>query len=952
MRRGKKIRIILLISTLCLMASSVFAAETGIISGKIVDGNGDPLPGVLVTVEGRKLQGTRTTETNEDGVFRFPLLPVGSYKLTCELMGFAPLQSTNIPVRLGMTTPIEVEMKETAVKDVIVVEASAPLVEKESADLSVRISSEDLSVIPSSSRSFRDLTKFVPGVTGVRIDTVDGTVDGYPSIRGEGQYGNNYLIDGLSVRDPAVKSTGTPLNYDAIEEIQIITDGFSPEYGRSLGGTVNVVTKSGGNDFSGELAMLYESDLLAGEEKDSKWAVNRDYTDLRPYFNIGGPVVKDRLWFFVSYNRFDVTDKYEDMEPAEGVTIEGANKKEEKNNVFGKLTLGINPNNTLSFSGTFDETTEDQVGIDESRREEARGEIEYDQKRFRLNYKSIVTSSTILEAKYGFIDREISDVPMSGDLSAAQYRDVSTTEKWNNYDNEDILTRGRNDFLVEVTQYLDDMYGDHEIKGGLSYHATESTRDLHFTGSDSDLFPERMAGGSEFVYDGGVPYIYYDYSGAKVENETKGFGFYIRDKWSPLEYLNVMAGFRFDNQEVLNNEGDELFSFGIGDTLAPRLTAAWDVTRDGQNVVKVGAGRFYDVVSTSLAEWGNTSNPYSFDRYQYGGPGNPYTGGTFTPGDEMDPNNWGTWEDTDDDGEPDTFNPGEPSWTQDPTADPILYDDDLKPYYKDEILVEFDRIFMRKYAAKARYVQGWTRDLIEDVAYNIDDWYVINFDRKKRDYKAVELELLGRPTENVNFQLAYVWSEAKGTTPGQFERGGYQSSWGSGNNVGVFGDRPPYDPDGTEYDEDAEFWAELLGGLGGLDGDDGWYGHLPYSVDHQIMLNSSYRTQFGLVVGLGVEWNSGYHWQKRGFQEAYGGYLTFPEERGSREMPSIYWIDLSLAYNFRVYRDQTIGAKIDVFNITDNDTPVSYIQEDTDSFGEVLKRQSPRSARLTLTYSF
>jgi outer membrane receptor for ferrienterochelin and colicin len=928
---------------------AVRAAETGTIQGVIVDSQGKPLPGVLVTATSRSLQGQRTVETNEKGVFRFPILPVGRYTLTFELMGFAPLKKTNVPVSLGSVTPLEVEMSSTSVEDMIVVEAEALLIEKDSADLSTRITSEELETIPSTTRNFKDMTKFVPGVTGVRINTVDGRTDGMPSIRGEGQYGNNYLIDGLSVRDPAVHSTGTPLNYDAIEEIQIITDGFSPEYGQSLGGTVNVITKSGGNTFSGEAAMIYESDALSSKETNSKWAANNDFTEMRPYFNIGGPILKDKLWFFTSYNYNSVTNTYEATE-SHGFTIGGDDQTDKGGNLFAKLTYGLSMDHSLSLSATIESSERDQIGIDSGAAQDARGILKRDQKRVRVNYKGLLSPNTVLEGKLGWIDRELTDEPMDGDLGPARYRDPSWQVYWNNYDSRDKNTRGRNDYAMTLTQFVDDLFGSHEFKTGLSYYRTESTRDLTFSGQDEDIFPDRMPGGSEFVFLGGEPYVYYDYSGAGVENETKGFGFFLQDKWSPIDKLNVLFGFRLDTQDVLNDAGDTLIEFKATDTIAPRLALAWDVTGNGMNVVKLGAGRFYDIVSTSLAEWGNTSNPYSFDRYSWGGPDNP------SDADLHDPNNWGSWYDSDDDGE-DEFHPGEPTWTQDPAHDPLQYDPDLKPIYKDEVLVEYDRAFGTRYAAKARYVWSRTRDLIEDVAFTIDDWIIVNFDRKRRDYKAAEFEFLGRPTDKLSFSFAYVWSEAKGTTPGQFERGGFQSSWGSGNMVGVFGDRPPWDANGDGVsDEDEAFWAELLGGLGGLDGDDGWYGYLPYSADHQVKATAMWQAPYEIYVGLGFEWNSGYHWQKRGWQPAYGGYLTFPEGRGVREMPSIYWLDLSITKRFELFNNQYLGLRLDVFNLTDADTPISYVQEweeDADTgFGDVLKRQDPRSGRLTLTYSF
>jgi len=946
----RTIWITILLALFVMSSSVVWAAETGTIEGNITDDKGEPLPGVLVTAISTNLQGQRTVESNENGIFRFPILPVGKYTLSFELIGFPSLQQTDVPVRLGQTTPVDVRMSSATVEQTLVVKGTRAIIEKNTADLSSRISNEELETVPSATRDFKDITKFAPGVTGVRINTVDGRTDGMPSIRGEGQYGNNYLIDGLSVRDPAVHSTGTPLNYDAIQEVQDHHHGFSPEYGQSLGGTVNVITKSGGNDFSGEVAMIYESDALSSEETDSAWASNNDYTDMKPYFNVGGPIVRDKLWFFTSYNYSELTNSYEKRED-HGFILGGDEQKDSGGNLFGKFTYAFAKNHSIAASATFENSELDNTEIDAGAASDARGMLEREQQRVRVNYKGVFGASTVGEVKVGWIDRELREEPMSGDMGPARYRDPSWQVAWNNFDTRDINTRNRNDYALIVTHFADDFVGSHELKGGLSYYKTESTRDLAFTGLAEDLFDDDiMTGGAEFIFRNGVPSVYYDYGEGFVQNETNGYGFFLQDNWSPIDQLNILYGFRFDTQKVLNDKGDALMEFKAADTIAPRLTLAFDVTGDGQNLIKLGAGRFYDVVSTTMAEWGNSSNPYSYDRYSWGGPENP------SSEDLHDPNNWGRWRDQDGDGEAE-FYPGEPTYTQDPSHNPLYYDPDLKPMYKDELLVEYDRAFGTNYAAKVRYIWSETRDLMDDVAFTPDDWRIINFDRKKRDYNAVEFEFLARPSERTTLNFAYSWSEAKGTNPGQFERGGFQSSWGGGNGVGVFGDRTPWDynGDGT-VDEDELFWAELLGGLGGLDGDDGWYGYLPYSADHQITMMGTWRAPYDIFVGLGFEWNSGYHWQKRGWQEAYGGYLTFPEGRGAREMPAIFWLDLSLTKRFKIVRDQYLGIRLDVFNLTDNNTAISYVQEweeegDT-GFGDVLKRQDPRTARLSLTYTF
>jgi Outer membrane receptor for ferrienterochelin and colicins len=146
-----------------------------------------------------------------------------------------------------------------------------------------------------------DVVKFTPGAAGIRADTRRGTsTEGQPSFRGAGAEGNNWVIDGLAVSGVRMKDSGVNLNYDSLEEIQIISDPFSPEFGSSYGGIINMVTKSGGNRFHGEASLLIENRHLQAARQSQLSVVSEPdaFNNTSAYVNLGGPILKDKLWFF------------------------------------------------------------------------------------------------------------------------------------------------------------------------------------------------------------------------------------------------------------------------------------------------------------------------------------------------------------------------------------------------------------------------------------------------------------------------------------------------------------------------------------------------------------------------------------------------------------------------------------------------------------------------------
>lgn len=922
---SKFFKLTLTLAVCLFLVNSLFAVETGEIKGKVTDDEGMPLPGVTVTAKSPRLLGTRTVITGEDGSFRLSLLPIGTYDLTYELQGFTTRTEKGYFVRLGMTLSIQVVMTIATVEEEITVTAESPLIDKTKTDTSYRLSAEDLARAPVQGRTIQEIVAYTPGVTGVRACTLYGYGEGLPSFRGEGGEGNNWLVDGLSSSGARENEPGVRINFDSWDEVQIVSDGFTPDLESAVGGVINIVTKSGGNVFHGEAAALIRDHHLRAERRDQLSIVTEPDTSIHQYYgNIGGPIIRDKLWFFLSDNLFRRADDTEE-ETIEWLTYPPGARRRYTNNVFGKVTFSAHENHTLSLSGTFDKFLSQSGGTGLPERYTKTVYTDYS---YRINYKGILTADTLLEAAFGQQDQDRIRKPLEENYGPPEYYFLDITQYTNNAAGDSISIEKRTDFTLRLTQYLETgSFGSHELGIGVSYYETYGEAGANWTGSDYDLWPGNGFDNGVLIKwnEPGDPDIYHEYGFYGFFNTTKGFGVYLKDKIS-FDRFTLMLGVRSETQKALDDMDNEIWSWGIGDFLSPRASLAVDLLGDGNNILKLGFGIFSDTVTTRVLEFFNSRGGFSFRDYEWQGPSDPTDAQLKTAA------NW--------------------LWVheQSPATNPMFFDPDLKPTKTYKYLVEFDRRLGPNWALKIRGIYQKTRDLLDDVVtwipeledpYGIGEgwwyWELINFEEKRRDYKAIEVEVNGRIADKFMLNASYTWSEAKGTNPGQFELGPWAGGMGSGYHVGVFGDHCVIPED--------NFWYPRLdtSGLGGVEtGDEGWYGFLPYSVDHVVKVFSTYLAPYDFILTLGFEWLSGYHWAKIGFQPLYGDYMTFPEGRGGRTTPEHTYVDLSVQKDFILPQGFTIGLRLNVYNLLNRQDPVSYVRADTPLFGGVYGRQRPR----------
>ncbi len=294
-----------LVLSLFAVSASAQTSTTGSIEGTVTDVNGAAVPGVTVSAT-RTGGRTQTAVSNDDGVYRLPQLEPGRYVVTVEsAKGFARFEQSDVEVSLGKTSNITVSLRpQGATETVEVTASSGAALDVTNATSGTNVSTEQFSNFPTQ-RTIQSLYNIAPSVTRSGLKDASGR-DRDPSVSGSSGPENNYILDGVSTTDPAFGGGGANLPFEFVQEVEVKTGAYGAEYGHSTGGIFNVITKSGSNDIRGDVFAYFTPKSFVREVKTSAipftGAVPSTFSELDAGFDLGGPIKKDRLWFFGAFN--------------------------------------------------------------------------------------------------------------------------------------------------------------------------------------------------------------------------------------------------------------------------------------------------------------------------------------------------------------------------------------------------------------------------------------------------------------------------------------------------------------------------------------------------------------------------------------------------------------------------------------------------------------------------
>jgi hypothetical protein len=589
------------------------SATSGNVKGDVIDDGGLAVPGVLVTISSPSLiGGAQQRTTGPEGDFLFTALPPGSYDLLAQKQGFGNVRKTGVIVAIGRTTQMTVEMK--VGQEELTVQQAKPTVDTEKASSGQNFNKDFLSRIPSG-RSYQQIVSQTAGVIG----------GGNPSSGGASTNENTFLLDGVNTTDPVTGTFSLNFNFDAIEEIEVITGGFDPEYGESLGAVVSVVTKSGGNTLE-VISNVFLSSGNWGPRTDARYAADGyqlaptgfDASELtvQAATTVSGPIVKDTVWFLGSYeyNR----SLYSNV----GISLP---RDFDGHYFFGKLTAQPSAEHRLTLQFTTNPTTIDNTDqynqrvLPEAQGRQAQGGFLASGKWnwFMSPEANLETQASLQKV---FIDQ--SGVPCSHDRTLG-YNACAPTEAENTVDFE---TPGRSglfgayDSANFASYYFDDRWraelssklallqvedpagGKHDLKAGVegSYLAWDQVFGYNGNLLYVDLF--------ENPFDPGTlkNYYYIETSGASQYRSTGyHFGTFVQDVYKPIENLTFRYGVRYDRAAMRNDANEPIVDVGL---FGPRAYAVWDPWNDQKTKIYGGYGRFNDTGRLSVASYLSQSN--------------------------------------------------------------------------------------------------------------------------------------------------------------------------------------------------------------------------------------------------------------------------------------------------------------------------------------------------------
>src|SRR5258705_29321 len=340
------LRLILFLSVVIVATSATGqTSTTGSIEGTITDPNGAAVRGATVTATSSNLITPKTATSGDDGHYLLSALPPGTYKVTIEASGFAWYEKNDVTINLGRTSGIDVQLA-LATATATVTVTGGVTVDVTSNTTGSNISTEQFSNFPTQ-RTVQGLYTIAPTVTRSGLRDMATGRERDPSVGGSSGPENNYILDGVNTSDPAFGGSGANLPFEFVQEVEIKTGAFGAEYGKATGGIFNVITKSGGNDFHGDLFTYFSTKGMVRETRNFPFtgAAPNGFSEVDAGFDLGGRIIKDKLWFFGAFNpqrrnNFFLAQTFRTEAKSEVTTPFYA----------GKLTYAISQNHTFTFS--------------------------------------------------------------------------------------------------------------------------------------------------------------------------------------------------------------------------------------------------------------------------------------------------------------------------------------------------------------------------------------------------------------------------------------------------------------------------------------------------------------------------------------------------------------------------------------------------------------------------
>jgi len=955
------------VSTLALLlvvalAGAAWAQEqSGGIQGVVRDSSGAVLPGVTVEARNVSAAGAQSVVTDDRGVYRFPALPPGTYEVTASLQGFNPAKITNAIIVLGKLLTIDLALTVASVSETVQVIGESPIIDIKQNATFATVQAEAIARIPKG----RDFTSVIVMAAGAN----DESRAGGTSINGASGSENRYIVDGIDTTNLRTGVSEKRVVNEWVAEVQVKTSGYNAEFGGATGGVVSAVTKSGSNQFRGSASFYFgNNDSLRGKVRPSLRLLPTNTTqaeyyklpldkipEYQPVFEIGGPILKDSLWFYGGYapvrtsttrtvtfvtapaDGSSKTQTFVQDNPVDRVTatLSGqlGNKLRFKLNAAPswsksrKAIPSIEPNGTSTADPNIDRAS---VGRNDWNHSYSTN-LDYMASNklyvslmggyFLYDGETLGNGTAILHS-FGNTNNMYPQIPANL-IQPSGFVDGKSS-------NKTVRDKYARLFVNATTTWFVEAGGQHTVKLGGRYERIgedvltgqlEPTITLNWdTPYNRNDTGESVRGTyGHFVVSKGVV--------VTANIHSNNWGFFLQDSWAVNSRLTINAGVRTESEKVpyysAGAEGQGL-DFGFSKKIAPRLGFAWDVAGDGKWKAYGSFGRYFDITKLEMPrgsfggeKW--ISYAWTLDTYDWTKI-SCQEGRTGCPGTFVEQTIW-------------RFGSNE----VDPSIDDVRkkyfgtsgnwIDPDIKPVQSQAVSLGLDHELSPVMSVGARYTHTWVTRTIEDAGWNepgLGEFYIIGnpgdgaFGDQKflwgpdklyktgtfvpmpkpiRKYDAIELTFKKRLANNWSGQLVYTFSRLWGNFPGlaSSDEGGRTSP-----NVNRM-----YDSIWMMYDQSGSKTPVV--------------GLLNTDRPHYVKAQFTYDLPWGTMVG--VNW-SGRTGALYSAQLSYQGYSpTFYKGRGSLgRTPFEQFVDLLIQQDIRLGKRYTININVNVSNLLDTDT--------------------------------
>lgn len=978
----------------CFVGAAI-AAETGGLRITVSGRDGVPIAGATVKVSSPSSLISKTVVTGADGaVTVVGLDPATNYSVAIVASGYGDFKADNVAVVSGQNLSLGYALGTTTLEAVVVTGQALAAVDTTSAVVGTTLNLDVVEALPTA-RSYQDYLQLVPGVkpsasgnpsskSGVNYADIGGVIGTSPD--------NVYYLDGVDVTDPNTGTFGANFNSEIIQEQQILTGGIPAEFAGGSGLISKVITRSGGDEFHGSVNYYFQNDSLM---QKNQHRTSSGFSTYDTAVTLGGPIVKEKLWFFGSYQKRNREDDV--VNAATGAALRSVSRDDDL--AFLKATWQLTENDRLTGEFFNDPTTStgstDATQLNNRDRARKQGGDNY-----KLEYSHSWADLRI--GAYGYHHKaQLATIPADlstrNDVAFHGGNPTNADLQLGGFGTSTDIWRNRNEFGLTGEYFLDTSWGSHAFKAGFTVTDNEEKTDATRTGPDAATYasiaakdagvtfadygslvwtgtrsvfladispriipainnsPDKnyyygilgVAPGGTLTYDDLADYRFTSTAGnpngqvnayrikrttnAPFGVKSKGRVFYVQDSWT-LDRWSANIGVRAEEWGHYASDGAKLFTFKW--EFAPRVSVVYDLQGDGRSKVWGFWGRYYDPIRTNMTNFAGTLTGPVDDEQVFIG------------------DRWLTYRTRGGAAKPDAvFSPA------------------TKTPYTDEAMLGYATTVGHNLSLQVTYTHRVTKSLLEDFDLNLysnaaltppypegiagpgtrfylpysyfgytgipNSNYVIGtLPGAQRKYDGIEFVLQKQKSDNWQGMVSYTYNKAEGNS-------------NSDSNADFQGDWVALDPRAPNV-----------------------WGPQPGNIKHQVTAWGTYFTDFGLEFSGVFHWYSGVLYSKT-FQ-TYGRFLpvmqpgpsefggvsdtwVLPGSVGSQQAPAYYTLDLRAKYT-QPLRFGKLEFFLDIFNVLNKQSTTnvqSLVAGDgVYAFGQGIDWVAPRRAYLGMRYSF